>query len=118
MRQERIAAATMVAKNLFEAEEAIDIAIAKIGSLQSSIPTARLQAKLSGVMGQDAMRGTSECLSSLVQARGRIIDVHGNLDDLKSEMGLRTLAMGGGMLKPIGAEDANPETRAHVLRVA
>jgi hypothetical protein len=90
MRQQRMAAATKVATELFETEAAIDHALASISKLQAAMPEARLAANLSGIVGQDI---------ALVRVRGSMVDVHGRLDELKNTLGLREMAIGGGMRK-------------------
>jgi cob(I)alamin adenosyltransferase len=84
MRKERVEAVQTVAEKLFALEEAIDAAIGAAAELGSTMVQARTHA-----------------LSRLVEARSKTVETHGALDEVKSELGLRTFAFGGGMQKPI-----------------
>jgi hypothetical protein len=99
MREARIAAATKVATELFETELAIDELLACAARLSAALPEARIAAKLSGVMGQSAVESAALLVSTIVSARGLAVTLHGQLDTLKTDIGLRTLGMGGGMYK-------------------
>jgi uncharacterized protein YutE (UPF0331/DUF86 family) len=105
MRKIRVEAVDQVAARLFAAEAAIDIALAATSELSAAIPQARTKAHLSAFIGQEAMECTASSLTSLVEARNRIVAAHGALDRAKTEMGLRTHAFGGGMLKPFVESD-------------
>ncbi len=112
MRQARIAAATMVAKELFEAEAAIDKALASIARLQAVLPEARVEANLSAVMGQDVIDQVARSLAAVVRVRRSIVGVHARLDELKTDIGLREMAMGGLMQKrPFLSVDPQPALR-------
>jgi hypothetical protein len=99
MQNQRIAAAAKVAKELFESEAAVDQALVSLARLQASLPEARRIANLSPVMGQDVVAQISRTMASLVQVRGTVVDVHGKLDEIKTDIGLREMAMGGLMQK-------------------
>lgn len=94
MRKQRMEAAQKVAQSLFEAENAIDEAIARAAELMASIPTARKNANLSGVFGQDALRSVSAVLPALAQAREDLVATHSHLDQAKTDMGLSHVAFG------------------------
>jgi hypothetical protein len=102
MRKERVDAVEAVAAKLFAVEAAIDAAIGMAAELGTVMVEARTKAKLSALMGQDALEHATGSLARLVEARCKIVETHSALDHLKSELGLRTLAFGGGMQKPIG----------------
>ena len=55
MRAQRQSIAKHVAERLFAAEEAIDIAAARIAELNAALPLARLDARLSAMIGQNAI---------------------------------------------------------------
>lgn len=103
MRKERLEAVTFVAERLFTAEAAIDQALAAAAQLSASMPQARQDANLSAIVGQEAMECAAASIASLLQARNRMIAAHGALDRVKTEIGLRTHAFGGGMIKPSGS---------------
>jgi phosphoglycerate-specific signal transduction histidine kinase len=100
MRQQRIAAATIVAKQMYESELAIDRALAAIARLQAALPEARMEASLSAVVGQDVIEQVTRALTAMVRVRRAMVDVHNKLDGLKTDIGLRELSMSGGMAKP------------------
>jgi hypothetical protein len=110
MLQERRKAANEVAEKLFELEAAIDQALICAGQLAASIPQARMNAKLSAVIGQDAFDLVGESLTSLCAARGKTVAAHHALADAHEQMGLKVYA--GGMLwKAARAEDGNGPLR-------
>lgn len=99
MRQQRIATATKVAHELFEAEAAVDLALVALAKLQATLPLARVTANLSAVVGQEVMEKVGQTLSTVIAIRRNMVEVHGRLDELKTDIGLREMAMGGGMQK-------------------
>lgn len=94
MLKERRAAAMKVAESLFAAEEAIDAALARVAELNGVLATARVEAKLSAVVGQDAFEGAASAFAALARARCDIVETHNRLSDTKVQIGLRTLAVG------------------------
>ena len=96
-----------VADRLFAAEAAIDAALAATASLSATMPSARAEAGLSALIGQGAFESAAEALSALVRARQQIVATHQRLDEAKTQIGLRTVAVGGGMIKPDGEKGAN-----------
>jgi hypothetical protein len=99
MRQQRIATASKVAHELFEAEAAVDLALVSLAKLQATLPQARVTANLSAVVGQDVMEQVGHTLSTVIGIRRDMVEVHGRLDELKTDIGLREMAMGGLMQK-------------------
>jgi hypothetical protein len=99
MRTKRIEATQQVATQLFEAEAAIDAAIAATAKLTALMPEARANASISAVVGQEAMLQASQTLAALVAARQDIVNTHKALDEVKTDLGLRTMAMGGAVYK-------------------
>jgi hypothetical protein len=99
MRDTRLAAATKVATQLFETERALDELLACAARLTASLPEARIEARLSGVMGQSAIESASQLLNAVANARGITVALHAQLDELKNDIGLRTVGMGGGFYK-------------------
>jgi hypothetical protein len=94
MLKERRKAANEVAEKLFELEAAIDHALVCAGQLAATIPQARMNAKLSAVVGQDAFDLVSESLTSLCAARGKAVSAHNALADVHQQIGLKTYASG------------------------
>lgn len=100
MLQQRRAAALEVANKLFEAEDALDTALAAVAGLAMTMPAARKEANLSALYAQEAFEGATETLSHLTRARRTIIDTHKALSEARDQMGLRHFAIGPGDDKP------------------
>lgn len=100
MLRKRREAAEKVAAGLFAVEEAIDVALARAAELNAMMPTARTDANLSAVVGQEAFDGAAETFASLARARRHIVETHRRLDATKDQIGLRTVAIGDGTTKP------------------
>jgi hypothetical protein len=116
MLKQRRQFAEQVAASLFEAEDAIDAALAKCAALAGVMPL-RKQAGLSALVGQDAVEWTSRSITALAEARRAICEAHKQLDEAKTQMGLGAVTMGDpGMEKPPGTAQA-PRLR-HVRTAA
>ncbi|MGA9581971.1 MAG: hypothetical protein WBR13_08395 [Allosphingosinicella sp.] len=100
MLKQRRDAAMKVAESLFAAEEALDIALARAADLNSAIVSARTEAKLSALLGQDAIESAASTFAALVRARCDIVETHKRLDDAKTQIGLRTVSVGDAGPKP------------------
>ncbi|MBL0924758.1 MAG: hypothetical protein IBJ12_09885 [Sphingomonadaceae bacterium] len=85
-----------VAAKLHAAEEAIDLAIVALSELNSELPSARMEAKLSATVGQPAFELSAQALQSLIQCRRQTIEAHGALAETQRDMGLGAYAMGDG----------------------
>lgn len=100
MLRKRREAAMKVAESLFAAEEAIDLALARAAELNGALVTARTEAELSALVGQDAFEVAASAFAALARARGDIVETHKRLSETKIQMGLRTVAIGDGVPKP------------------
>lgn len=100
MLNKRREAAHRVAAGLFAVEEAIDLALTRAAELSAILPSARAEANLSAIIGQEAVEGAVGVLTSLAAARRQIVETHKRLDETKTQIGLRTLAIGDGTAKP------------------
>jgi hypothetical protein len=100
MLKQRRNSAEAVASKLFEAEDALDIALAAVAGLAMTMPTARKEANLSVMYAQDAFEGATETLAHLTRARRTIIDTHKALSVAQDQLGLRRFATGPGGDKP------------------
>jgi hypothetical protein len=107
MLRERRAAAEQIAEHLFAAEAAIDTALTATAALSALMPAVRAQAGLSALIGQEALESAAESFTTLVRARQQMVTTHTRLDQAKSQIGLRTVAVGGGMIKPEGERGAD-----------
>ncbi|MGR4864583.1 hypothetical protein [Caulobacter sp. LARHSG274] len=115
MLKERRDAAEAVAEALFVAEKAIDAAIASTAALTTLMPTSREAARLSVMIGQDALLSAIETMRALGLARQNIVDTHKNLSQAQHDIGLSAVSFGGGGEKPppslIGSLRAVPSPR-------
>ncbi|MDO9338718.1 MAG: hypothetical protein Q7T61_20190 [Caulobacter sp.] len=100
MLHQRRAAADAVSKQLFEAEDALDIALAAVAGLAMTMPTARKEANLSVLYAQEAFEGATETLAHLTRARRTIIDTHKALAVAQEQLGLKRYMGGPGNDKP------------------
>ena len=113
MLKQRRMIADQVAASLFEAEAAIDAALAKTAGLAGVMPSLRTDAGLSALVGQGAVERASEAIALLAQARRAICETHKELDAAKTQIGLGAV-MYGGMEKP---PEASARAR-HIMQVA
>lgn len=93
-------AAMKVAESLYAAEEAIDLALARVAELNGTLVTARIEAKLSALMGQEAFEGAASAFAALARARCDIVETHSRLSETKVQIGLRTVSLGDAGPKP------------------
>ena len=96
MLKNRRDAAIKVIDSLYAAEHAIDAALARAAELNATLVNARIEAKVSAVVGQNAFEGAAAAFAALARARADIVETHNRLSDTKIQMGLRTLASGDG----------------------
>lgn len=118
MLKQRRMAAEQVARALFEAEAAIDAAVAKTAHLTGVMPTLRKQAGASALIGQDALERASQAIMALAEARRAIVETHKELSVVQGQIGLGAVALGdGGEEKPPPIERAG-ERRLRAIRAA
>ena len=113
MLKDRRAAAMRVAESLFAAEDAIDQALARAAEFNSTLVTARTDAKLSAIVGQEAFEGAAAAFAALVRARADIVETHKRLSETKDQVGLRAVAIGD-----VGKPPATAESGRHLQAVA
>ena len=90
-------------KQLISAENAVENALSEVAALASTLGRMRLQSDMSMMYGQDAMNALVESLTMLSSARGAMIKAHSHLDQVKTQMGCRTVMEGtGDGSKPAG----------------
>ena len=116
MFKDRRSAAIKVAQSLFAAEAAIDAALARAAELNGNMVTARTDANLSALVGQDAFEVSAAAFAALARARCDIVETHRRLSEAKIQIGLRTVAMGDGPEKPPVFEEARKDR--HLRAVA
>lgn len=94
MLKNRQQAAQKVADRLFAVENAIDAAVRCAAELNASMPEARTDARLSAVVGQDALDQAAEAFALLVQARRAMVETHNKLEETRIRIGLREVSAG------------------------
>lgn len=94
MLKQRRMIADQIAASLFEAEAAIDVALAKTARLAGAMPGLRADAGLSALIGQDAVERASEGITALASARRAIVETHKELDAAKTQIGLGAVMYG------------------------
>ena len=100
MLKQRRLIADQVASSLFEAEAAIDAALAKTAHLAGVMPGLRKDAGLSALIGQDAVERASEAFAALALARRAIVETHKELSVAQRQMGLGAVMYGDSGDKP------------------
>lgn len=113
MLKDRRNAAIKVAESLIAAEEAIDVALARAAELNSNMITARTDANLSALVGQEAFEVSAAAFAALARARCDIVETHKRLSETKIQVGLRTLAIGD--LRPKPAEERGDAGHLHAV---
>lgn len=122
MRNKRLAIASQLAREVHEAEAAIDQAIAKVGVLMSSLPKAQADTKLSAVAGDKAFGHLHAAASGMLGCRTSMVALHNELTSIKDKVGLRNFVVGigdaGKLLPPSGSItqiEAPAATRAEAV---
>ena len=114
MLKQRRDAAIKVVESLYAAEDALDAALARAAELNATLVTARSDARISAVVGQDAFEVAAAAYAALARARADMVETHKRLSETKIQLGLRTVAIGD--LIPKGAlSDADGGARLHVV---
>ena len=118
MLKERRQVADQVANSLFEAEAAIDNALAKAATLAGLMPRLRHQAGISALIGQDAVERAGEAFTALTLARRAMVETHKELSVAQKQMGLGTVMFGVGDKPAFAAgAGADPEQRPQIARL-
>jgi hypothetical protein len=95
MLKERRMVAEQVASALFEAEAAIDAALAKTAHLTGVMPALRRAAGASALIGQDAVERASQAIMALAEARRAIVETHKELSVVQGQIGLGAVKLAG-----------------------
>ncbi len=114
MLKQRRVIADKIAASLFEAEAAIDVALAKTAHLAGVMPALRLEAQVSALIGQDALERTSEAFAHLAAARRAIVKTHKELSLVQKQVGLGAVMFGDPGDKPplVAQSAATPRLKA------
>ncbi|WP_304166514.1 hypothetical protein [Phenylobacterium aquaticum] len=118
MLKQRRLIADQVAASLFEAEAAIDKALAKAAQLAGIMPGLREQAGLSALVGQQAVERAGEAYAALALARRAICETHKELSLAQQQIGLGAVMYGTVDKPPTMADPQNPPRLQAVRRAA
>ncbi len=121
MLKQRRMVAEQIAGALFEAEHAIDEALAKTAALTGVMPALRTQAGASALIGQDAVERASQAIMALAEARRAIVETHKELTIAQTQIGLGAVTMldPGATTPtkpPLLAQDEQPQVGRRALR--
>jgi hypothetical protein len=108
---EKAFVAKRVAAKLFATEKAVDAAMVEAAELMMEMVTSRRDLGLSAVVGDSAQAKLVDAIAALGAARTAMVTMHGELNDVRLRMGLRTTM--------IGLDDKLPDAPvkgAHELR--
>jgi hypothetical protein len=95
MLKQRRMVAEQIASALFEAEAAIDAALAKTATLTGVMPQLRKEAGASALIGQDAVERASQAIMALAEARRAIVETHKELSIAQEQIGLGAVTLAG-----------------------
>lgn len=100
MLKERLVAAERIAAELHEAEHAVDQAIVKIAQLAATLPIARIDTKMSAIVGQEAVAKVTQAVAAAGQVRQMMTEAHQALGETQKQVGLGARMFGAGLNKP------------------
>lgn len=95
---EKAFVAQRVAKKLFSTEAAVDSALIEATELMGEMLKARTDVNVSMVFADDVQVKMMEAMKALSEARSAMVAVHGELNEAKLRLGIRTKM--DGMDKP------------------
>ena len=91
---EKVFVAQRVATKLFATENAVDAALAEASELMADMLKARKDLGLSATVGDAAAARLVEAIAALGQARTAMVAAHGELDEARLRIGVRTKLAG------------------------
>lgn len=89
-----------LARQLYAAERAIDMAIAETNDLASLMTRGRIRHRISAMVGQSALEDVGALVAGLTSSRNKIVSAHGALKRDADELGIGWHAAGP-ELKPL-----------------
>ena len=95
---DKVFVAKRVAEKLFQTEAAVDGALVEAAELMSEMLKARKDVNTSLVFADDVQVKMMEAMKALSEARTAMVAVHGELNEAKLRLGIRTKM--SGMDKP------------------
>lgn len=104
MRKERVEVAHNVAAHLADAERTNDLAIVATARLAISMLEGRMTINAAACVGQPAFATVAATFQQQSAIRQQLIEAHEALNDTKTMIGLRELAIGG-----LGNKEVDPK---------
>lgn len=104
-----------LAVKLFEAEKAMDRAIAASSELSAFMTRGRIDHDITAMLGQEALNGVADTGRGLVKARGRLLQAHESLERDARAIGIQWRMAGPLEDKPKASVEENA---AHLRQVA
>lgn len=83
-----------VAQQLFTVETAVETTYGAMAQFAGLLASARTEANLSAVYGQEVMEDVNAAMAHLLQARRALVKAHGGLAEVRDQVGLRHVAFG------------------------
>jgi len=87
---EKVFVAQRVAKKLYTTEAAVDGALSEAAELMNDIIQARKDLNVSAVFADEAQAKVIEAIKALGEARTAVVAAHGELNEAKLRLGIRT----------------------------
>jgi ABC-type sugar transport system substrate-binding protein len=87
---EKVFVARRVASKLVSTEAAVDHALSEAAELMAEMLKSRKELNVSTVVGDDAAAKLVEAIKALGEARTAMVGVHGELNEVKLRLGIRT----------------------------
>jgi hypothetical protein len=87
---EKVFVAKRVAAKLFATEATVDSALAEASELMSEMLKARKDVNVSMVFADESQAKLMEAIKALSEARTAMVAVHGQLNEAKLRLGIRT----------------------------
>lgn len=91
---EKVFVAQRVANKLYSTENAVDAAMAEAAELMADLMKARQQLGVSAVLGDRAVTKVAEAMTALSAVRAAMVEAHGELEETKLRLGIRTKMAG------------------------
>jgi len=91
---EKAFVAQRVANKLFATEESVDAALVEATELMTEMLKARKDVGVSTVFGDEAAAKLIDAIKALGEARTAMVGVHGELNEAKLRLGIRTKLFG------------------------
>ncbi len=83
-----------VAQELYAVETAVETTYGAMAQFAGLLASARTEANLSAVFGQDVMEDVNAAMAHMLQARRSLVKAHGGLAEVRDQVGLRHVAFG------------------------